>query len=102
MTHANLGPSTAERLTRARGDLRMGVPVVLAKAGEAALVRGGRSADARRVWPICARIGQPQLALTQRRAETLKTAAYDGDLVRIGGAGRCGAGLAARHGRSGG
>ncbi|MGB4829529.1 MAG: GTP cyclohydrolase II, partial [Paracoccaceae bacterium] len=33
----SLGPTTLERLTRARGDLRMGVPVLLAGGGEAAL-----------------------------------------------------------------
>ena len=33
-----LGPSIIERLARARGDLRMGVPVVLVGARTAALV----------------------------------------------------------------
>ncbi|MBS0563313.1 MAG: GTP cyclohydrolase II [Proteobacteria bacterium] len=78
----SLGPSPAERLNRARADLRMGVPVVLADGAGAILfvaaegLAGGRLAALRG-------LGAPVLALTARRAETLKIAAYDGDLVRL-------------------
>ena len=77
-----LALSIAERLTRARGDLRMGVPVVLTSGSAAALavaveaLTPGRLADLRR-------LGTPELALTARRAETLKARPYDGDLARI-------------------
>lgn len=77
-----LGPSIAERLNRARVDLRMGVPVVLTDGGRAALIAaietlgGERLADLRR-------LGTPELAITARRAETLKARAYDGDLARL-------------------
>ncbi|MDT8857396.1 GTP cyclohydrolase II [Paracoccaceae bacterium Fryx2] len=77
-----LAPSIVERLTRARGDLRMGVPVVLTDAGAAALVVAVESLSAPRLADL-RRLGAPELALTARRAETLKARAYDGDLARI-------------------
>jgi hypothetical protein len=72
-----------ERLTRARGDLRMGVPVVMCWRGT-----GRRwSRRSRRWmppdWQTCAGLVQAFLAITSRRAETLKARVYDGDLARI-------------------
>ena len=78
----SLGPSTIERLTRARGDLRMGVPVVLAGGGEAALAVAVEALDPARLEALRS-FGRPELALTARRAETLKTPPYDGDLLRV-------------------
>jgi GTP cyclohydrolase II len=78
----SLGPTTLERLTRARGDLRMGVPVLLAGGGEAALAVAVEALDKGRLAALRG-FGVPELALTARRAETLKTPAYDGDLVRV-------------------
>jgi GTP cyclohydrolase II len=78
----SLALTITERLTRARGDLRMGVPVVLTGAGEAALVVAVEALDAARLADL-RRFGGPVLALTARRAETLKARAYDGDLARI-------------------
>ena len=78
----SLGPTPAERLNRARADLRMGVPVVLGAATGSALVIAAEALDASRLAGLRA-IGQPVLVITARRAETLKLAAYDGDLVRI-------------------
>jgi GTP cyclohydrolase II len=69
-------------LSRARGDLRMGVPVVLVGDGGACACRGGRDAGPGAAGGPAA-LGAPELALTARRAETLKARAYDGDLVRI-------------------
>ena len=77
-----LGPSIIERLTRARGDLRMGVPVVLAGGGEAALAVAVEPLDPARLQALRG-FGRPELALTARRAETLKTPPYDGDLLRV-------------------
>ncbi|MBI1171530.1 GTP cyclohydrolase II [bacterium] len=76
-----LAPTLTERLARARGDLRMGVPVVLVGEG-AALVVAVEELDAGRLADFRA-LGQPVVALTLRRAETLKARAYDGDLARI-------------------
>ncbi len=78
----SLALTITERLTRARGDLRMGVPVVLTGAGEAALLVAVEALDAARLADL-RRFGDPVLALTARRAETLKARAYDGDLARI-------------------
>lgn len=78
----SLGPSIAERLNRARIDLRMGVPVVLAEGGQAALVAAVETLGPERLAGLRA-MGAPELAITARRAETLKARAYDGDLARL-------------------
>ncbi|MFN3722924.1 MAG: GTP cyclohydrolase II [Paracoccaceae bacterium] len=77
-----LAPTIIEQLTRARGDLRMGVPVVLSGNGRAALVVAVEALTAERLGAMRA-LGVAELALTARRAETLKARAYDGDLARI-------------------
>ena len=77
-----LGPNIIEQLNRARADLRMGVPVVLETLGAKAVVVPAETLDARRLALLRA-LGQPVLAITARRAETLKARAYDGDLARI-------------------
>ncbi|MDO8883529.1 MAG: GTP cyclohydrolase II [Pseudotabrizicola sp.] len=77
-----LAPTITERLNRARGDLRMGVPVVLSGGGRAALVVAVEALTAERLAGL-RELGVAELALTARRAETLKARAYDGDLARI-------------------
>jgi GTP cyclohydrolase II len=72
----------SERLARARGDLRMGVPVVLSDTDGAALIVAVEALDSDRLQDLRA-LGSPVLAITARRAETLKARAYDGDLARI-------------------
>ena len=74
-----LAPDVTERISRARADLRMGVPVVVAGAGvilAAETAYAARFADLRGVGPVA-------LAITAHRAETLKARAYDGDFARI-------------------
>lgn len=78
----SLGLSIPERLTRARADLRMGVPVVLCGSQGATLVAAVETLDATRLADLRS-FGPPVLAITARRAETLKARAYDGDLARI-------------------
>jgi GTP cyclohydrolase II len=77
-----LGLSIIEQLTRARGDLRMGVPVFLHDGDAALLVVAVEALSPTRLTELRS-LGPLALALTARRAETLKTPAYDGDLVRI-------------------
>ncbi len=77
-----LALSTIERLTRARGDLRMGVPVVLTEAGAAALVVAAEPLSADRLAQLRA-LGTPELVLSARRADTLRSPVYDGDIARF-------------------
>ncbi len=78
----SLGPDILEQLARARADLRMGVPVVLAKE-KGVLVLSCETLSSQRLADILALGGEPVLAITARRAETLKARVYDGDLTRI-------------------
>lgn len=77
-----LALTPTQRLTRARGDLRMGVPIVVTGDGQAALVAAVEALDGARLAALRG-FGVPVLAITARRAETLKARAYDGDLARI-------------------
>ncbi len=77
-----LSPTIAERLARARSDLRVGLPVVLTAQGHGALAIAAETLSAARLADLRA-MGQPELAITAWRAETLKARAYDEDLARI-------------------
>jgi GTP cyclohydrolase II len=78
----SLGPSQAERVARARADLRLGLPVAVTDGAEGALAVAAEAASAERLAALAA-LGPLDLAVTARRAETLKARAYDGDLARI-------------------
>lgn len=77
-----LGLNRDERIARARNDLRIGAPVAVIAGGAAGLAAAAelvlpdRLADFRT-------LGEVDVAVTARRAETLKARAYDGDLARI-------------------
>jgi len=79
----SLSPDIVERLARARADLRMGVPVVLAGNGQCVLACAAETLATERLADVRALGGQMVLAITARRAETLKARAYDGDLARV-------------------
>lgn len=80
----SFAPDITELLARARADLRMGVPVVLSDVNaNAVLIMAAETVDAQRLADLRALGGAPVLAITARRAETLKARAYDGDLARI-------------------
>ncbi|MDC0659114.1 GTP cyclohydrolase II [Leisingera sp. SS27] len=78
----SLMPTMIELLARARVDLRMGLPVVLTNGSEAALaiaveaLTDARLSDLRSLGPL-------SLALTARRAKTLKARVYDEDTARV-------------------
>ena len=78
----SLAPTLTERLGRARADLRMGLAVVMSGPRRAALVLAVETLGADRLADVRA-LGAPVLAITARRAETLRARAYDGDLARI-------------------
>lgn len=79
-----LSLSDEELVSRARADLRIGAPVALVGESGGALVLAAetlsdeRLADLRAAAPLAL-----DLAITHRRAETLKARAYDGTLARI-------------------
>jgi len=79
----SLTPDLIESIARARSDLRMGVPVVLTGTRGAALVLAAETLDAQRLADVQALGGAPVLAITARRATTLKARPYDGDLARV-------------------
>lgn len=74
-----LGPDSTERIARARGDLRMGVPVVVGPL----LVLAAETLTPDRLAALGALRGAPVLAITARRAATLKARPYDGDIARL-------------------
>ncbi|HMO70831.1 MAG TPA: GTP cyclohydrolase II, partial [Paracoccaceae bacterium] len=61
-----LALTLTERLARARGDLRMGVPVVLTAEGAGALAVAAEALAPARLADLHA-LGAPELALTARR-----------------------------------
>ena len=77
-----LNPTVTEQIARARADLRMGVPVLLVSETPA-LVIPAETLSAERLKDLHAMTDTVSLALTERRAATLKLAAYDGDLPLI-------------------
>jgi GTP cyclohydrolase II len=70
----------AERRARARADLRLGLPVGLVSGGKAALAAAVETVAPAR---FAALAPAAVLAVTGRRAATLKARPYDGDLARI-------------------
>ena len=77
-----LAPSLPEQIARLRGDLRMGLGVILSMSGESVLAFAAETLSEERLRDSLA-LGQPVLAITARRAATLHARAYDGDLARI-------------------
>lgn len=78
-----LAPSITDLLARARADLRMGVPVVIADGSSAGVVATIETLSQARFDALRALGGDVSLAITARRAETLRARAYDGDLARV-------------------
>ncbi|HAB40182.1 MAG TPA: GTP cyclohydrolase II, partial [Rhodobacteraceae bacterium] len=77
-----LAPDINEMLARARADLRMGVPIVLSGTVSIVAVAAESLSDAR-LSDVLKLDGTPVLALTGRRAQTLKAHVYDGNIARI-------------------
>ncbi|MBO9413099.1 MULTISPECIES: GTP cyclohydrolase II [unclassified Ruegeria] len=80
----SLIPDISELLARARADLRMGVPVVLTDdTGFSVVAIAAETLSAQRLADLRGLGDDPVVAITVRRAETLKARAYDGDLARV-------------------
>lgn len=78
-----LSPDPAERLARARADVRMGLPVVITCDLQKVLIIGAEVLTPQRLAALQSAALDLVLALTARRAETLRARAYDGDLARV-------------------
>ncbi|MFN3209274.1 MAG: GTP cyclohydrolase II [Roseovarius sp.] len=78
-----LGPDKTELLARARADLRMGVPVVLRDGETLSVVAAAETCDDIRLAALQSQGTEIHLAISARRATTLKARPYDGDLARI-------------------
>mgnify|MGYP006288303791 CR=1 FL=1 len=78
----SLAPEITDLLARGRADLRIGVPVVLRGAQGDALVLAAETLSAARLGGLRALPGAPVLAITARRAATLKARAYRGAPAR--------------------
>ncbi|MCC5985594.1 MAG: GTP cyclohydrolase II [Rhodobacteraceae bacterium] len=79
----SLQPTAIELVNRARADLRMGLPVVLADGTAAALAIAAETLSAQRLADLRALGGALILAITAHRAATLRARAYDGDCARV-------------------
>ncbi|ASP20756.1 GTP cyclohydrolase-2 [Antarctobacter heliothermus] len=77
-----LRPDLNETLARARADLRMGVPVGLTGGGQTVLVASAETLSEARLYELRA-LGPLDLALTGRRAATLKARAYNDGVARV-------------------
>lgn len=76
-------PGRAERLARARSDLRIGLPVVLVNGARAVAAVSAETMRDGRLRALLELDRDAAVAVTARRASTLKARAYDGDLARI-------------------
>ena len=72
----------AERVARARADLRIGAPVALAARGGGAIAMAAELALTDRLHDL-GTLGPVDLAIPARRAATLRLPVYDGDLARL-------------------
>lgn len=72
-----------ERIARMGSDTRIGVPVAVMDGENGALVLAAEVVSSARFTELADLAAAPELAITLRRAQTLKTAAYDGDIARL-------------------
>ncbi|MQQ08133.1 GTP cyclohydrolase II [Epibacterium sp. SM1979] len=78
----SLTPTMIELVARARVDLRMGLPIVIENGSDTALAIAVESLSEERLGDL-RELGDVTLALTARRAETLKARVYDTDVCRV-------------------
>ncbi|MEM1274258.1 MAG: GTP cyclohydrolase II [Pseudomonadota bacterium] len=79
----NLRPTPSDLVARARGDMRLGLPVVVSGEAGGMILLAAETVSPKRLAAMRALGDAPQIALTAWRAETLKARVYDGDLARI-------------------
>ena len=79
----SLKPTPTDLAARARGDLRLGLPVLIARGRAGLMFLAAETLAPERLAALLALPGAPVVAITTWRAETLKARVYDGDLARI-------------------
>ncbi len=79
----SLAPDILDLLTRARGDLRMGLFVVLKGVDYGVMTASAETLGPERFDDVKNHSTDLSIVITQRRAATLKTAVYDGDIARL-------------------
>lgn len=79
----SLLPTIVELQARARADLRMGVPVVFGLGESYALIASAETISPARLSELVNLPGEIDLAITCRRAETLKIRAYSDHVARV-------------------
>ena len=77
-----LGPNAEELTARARADLRMGVPVQLTNGDTNYFLFSIETMHSDRFQDLL-ESGRTRIALTERRASTLKVPSYGGDIAQI-------------------
>ena len=78
----NIEPNASEQVARVCCDLRLGLPVTLRTRARQALVLASETGSDARIAALV-RSGHAVMALTARRAATLKARAYDGEMARV-------------------
>ncbi len=73
----------SEKIARLRADLRMGVGILLRDKDSTALILAAETLTEHRLTDVKSIGINMVLAITKRRAETLRARAYDGDIARI-------------------
>lgn len=79
----SLMPTASDLVARARGDLRLGLPVVLSKGGQGLALLAAETLLPDRLAALQALPGALSITITAWRAETLKARIYDGDIARL-------------------
>ena len=77
-----IAPSPREEIARALGDLRIGIPILLTSGADEVIALAVETARDKRIAAMQDLAGVV-LAITERRAITLKARPYDGDIARI-------------------
>jgi GTP cyclohydrolase II len=72
-----------EEIARMRADLRMGVPILLTSGARVWMAAAVETLSAERMQDLRDYSPELQLAITERRANTLSARVYDGDLARV-------------------
>jgi GTP cyclohydrolase II len=79
----SLSPRIEDRIAALRAGLRAGLPLILRDQARASLVIAAETAPPGTLAEWRTEGLAPVLAITDRRAETLRARAYDGDIARI-------------------